>query len=123
MAKSIRWQQPKTFGLVWGLWLLVMAIWLAPDSGRSQEYLNQMDTLTQDYFGASCSRLAELSRLEIKALVHRSNEEFFAEFCYPDRLMNCSDYDNILHGMGHLKRQDGYACRFVPPDHPSPAAK
>ncbi|MFW7380580.1 MAG: hypothetical protein ACOH5I_17340 [Oligoflexus sp.] len=70
---------------------------------------------SQSYFEAMrCSQLTHFNYEELKALVHPKNREHFREFCIPEDLLNCSDYNSYLYQLGYLKHHDGHTCRFVP---------
>lgn len=65
-------------------------------------------------YGVPCSKLVDLSEAEVFAVVHPSHKEEFENFCVPEDVYNCSDYNGLLYQLGTLERHDGVLCRYVP---------
>lgn len=64
-------------------------------------------------YGASCGQLAQLTRQEIASVSHPVHAEHFAQFCSPDGVYSCADYDALLEGAGQLEDNGQGQCRLA----------
>lgn len=92
--------------LVLLLSLLPTPTLLAQDAG---------DGLNVFSYGDSCGQLAQLTRQEIASVTHPAHTEHFTQFCSPDGVYGCADYDALLEGAGQLEDSGQGQCRLVSP--------
>jgi hypothetical protein len=69
-------------------------------------------------YGSSCGQLAQLTRQEIVGVIHPAHSEHFAQFCVPDGVYSCADYDALLEGAGQLEDNGQGMCRLTRSENP-----
>jgi len=93
--------------------LIVCAGYLSGPTAAAQSDGYEMEAITVFQYGESCSQLAQLSRVEIVGITHSAYAEQFQDFCKPDSVYRCEDYNASLAGLGSLE-ENGTSCRYLP---------
>lgn len=93
---------------------IFLIIWVISLPGLSYESLPSEHEYIGSQRGLSCGDLVDLSESEIAALTHPDNRLDFDNFCMPEDIYSCSDYNGLLYQFGTLEPNSQYQCRFIP---------
>ena len=92
----------------------VLANLLAGNAAIAQDEVRELTVEKVFEYGESCAQLAQLTRVELIGITHPAYVEQFFDFCKPDNIYRCEDYNALLAGVGQLEDNGQSSCRYLP---------
>lgn len=92
--------------------VFVVASLLSGQSAMAQSEDSDIEAIKIFAYGESCAQLGQLSRVELVGITHPTYSEQFSNFCKPDSVYRCDDYNALVAGLGRLE-ENGLSCRYV----------
>lgn len=93
--------------------VFVLAALLTGETLIAQSDSSEVEAIKIFAYGESCAQLGQLSRVELVGVTHPTYEEQFSNFCKPDSVYRCDDYNALVTGLGKLE-DNGQYCRYLP---------
>lgn len=91
----------------------VLAGLLSGPTAMAQSEESGVEAIKIFAYGESCAQLGQLLRVELVGITHPTYEEQFSNFCKPDSVYRCDDYNALVTGLGKLE-DNGQYCRYLP---------
>ena len=63
-------------------------------------------------YGDDCQQLGQLSQRELRSITHKAYKDYFSQFCRPEGVYSCQDYNALLEGIGRLEENNEGSCRL-----------
>jgi len=86
---------------------------LTGHSAIAQDSGSEIEAVKIFSYGESCAQLGQLTRVELVGITHPTYAEQFSNFCKPDSVYRCDDYNALVNGLGKLE-DNGQYCRYLP---------